>query len=97
MMSGVHPREQHLRARLEGELRLVAPLCRWTSGRWEELDLEWREIQNVPRTVGDRMAVERYLSDRRITLREFVAEESLAVEDDDFPNGTEGFARNFRS
>jgi DGQHR domain-containing protein len=49
MMSGVHPREQNLRARLEHELEAIAPLCRWTSGRWEELELEWREIQNVPR------------------------------------------------
>jgi len=49
MMSGVHPRDQNLRARLEQELELIAPLCRWTCGRWEELELEWREIQNVPR------------------------------------------------
>jgi hypothetical protein len=48
MTSGVHPRKQNLRARLEQELELIAPLCRWTSGRWEELELDWREIQNVP-------------------------------------------------
>jgi DGQHR domain-containing protein len=49
MIAGFHPREANLRATLEQELRKVAPKCRWTSGRWEELELDWREIQNVPR------------------------------------------------
>ncbi len=49
VVSGFHPREPNLRAQLEQELRKVVPLCRWTSGRWEELELDWREIQNVPR------------------------------------------------
>ena len=25
------------------------PHCRWTSGRWEELDLRWNQIENLPR------------------------------------------------
>lgn len=33
------------------ELKIIAPICRWTSGRWVELDLEWNEIQNVPRHI----------------------------------------------
>jgi DGQHR domain-containing protein len=49
VLSGFHPREQHLRTLIEDELKKVAPVCHWTSGRWEELGLEWREIQNVPR------------------------------------------------
>lgn len=49
MMGGVHPREENLRARLEHELELIAPICHWTGGRWDELELEWKEIQNVPR------------------------------------------------
>ncbi len=47
--SGFHPREANLRAQLEQELQKVVPICRWTSGRWDELELDWREIQNVPR------------------------------------------------
>lgn len=49
VMSGFHPREQNLRVRLQQELNKIAPVCRWTSGRWEELELDWREVQNVPR------------------------------------------------
>ncbi|WP_197446380.1 DGQHR domain-containing protein DpdB [Tautonia plasticadhaerens] len=48
VMAGFHPGERNLRKRIEQELRPVVPICRWTSGRWEELQLEWREIQNVP-------------------------------------------------
>jgi len=33
------------------ELARIAPICRWTSGRWEELGLAWNEIQNVPRHI----------------------------------------------
>jgi hypothetical protein len=49
VVSAFHPRERDLSFQFERELRKVAPVCRWTSGRWEELDLGWREIQNVPR------------------------------------------------
>lgn len=34
------------------ELGRIAETCRWTSGRWEELDgLKWNELQNVPRHI----------------------------------------------
>jgi len=49
MMPGFHPNEKNLRVRMERELKAVAPICRWTSGRWEELQMDWREIQNIPR------------------------------------------------
>jgi hypothetical protein len=49
VMAGFHPRETELRVRVEEELAKVAPVCRWTAGRWEQLELDWKEIQNVPR------------------------------------------------
>ena len=49
VLSAFHPREPNLLEHLEQELRKIAPMCRWTSGRWDELELDWREIQNVPR------------------------------------------------
>jgi hypothetical protein len=49
VVSAFHPREPDLREQLEQELRKIIPVCRWTFGRWEELELDWREIQNVPR------------------------------------------------
>ena len=36
-------------AQIRAELALLAPRCRWTSGRWEELDLRWNQIENLPR------------------------------------------------
>lgn len=34
------------------ELKLIAPVCRWTKGRWEDIDgLRWDELQNVPRHI----------------------------------------------
>lgn len=49
MVSAFHPRDLDLRGHLEQEVRKIAPICRWTAGRWDELELDWREVQNVPR------------------------------------------------
>ncbi|MCG6157724.1 DGQHR domain-containing protein DpdB [Rubinisphaera margarita] len=39
-------------AQVKRELKLIAPVCRWTKGRWEEMDgLRWNEVQNVPRHI----------------------------------------------
>lgn len=32
-------------------LSRIAPHCRWTSGRWVELQRDWNEIQNLPRDI----------------------------------------------
>lgn len=32
-------------------LSRIAPHCRWTSGRWTELQRDWNEIQNLPRDI----------------------------------------------
>jgi hypothetical protein len=40
-------------AQIRAELALLAPRCRWTSGRWEELDLRWNQIENLPRHKHD--------------------------------------------
>ena len=36
---------------VEVEIRKIQHYCRWTSGTWDELDLNWNEIQNVPRHI----------------------------------------------
>jgi hypothetical protein len=33
-------------------LTRVAPLCRWTDGRWETLGRSWNEIEYTPRDVN---------------------------------------------
>lgn len=44
---GLNPKQ------VEKELRLIAPICRWTEGVWEELgDLRWNELQNTTRHVS---------------------------------------------
>jgi DGQHR domain-containing protein len=53
VMSAVDPHSPHVLAHVKHELQLVAPVCHWTSGRWSELgDLQWNEIQNVPRHIS---------------------------------------------
>ena len=52
VMSSVDPHSPHALAHVKHELQIIAPVCRWTSGRWSELgDLQWNEIQNVPRHI----------------------------------------------
>ncbi|MBW4719406.1 DGQHR domain-containing protein DpdB [Saccharothrix obliqua] len=36
---------------IKAELARVAPHCRWTSGTWDELGLEWDGVQNVSRHI----------------------------------------------
>jgi hypothetical protein len=38
-------------AEIEADLRKIAPICRWTSGMWEELEIKWNEVQSVPRHI----------------------------------------------
>jgi DGQHR domain-containing protein len=34
------------------ELARIAPRCHWTSGRWDELNIPWNELQNNPRHIS---------------------------------------------
>jgi DGQHR domain-containing protein len=40
-----------LHAHAHDALSRIAPQCRWTSGRWAELQRDWNEIQNLPRDI----------------------------------------------
>src|SRR5260370_11675976 len=40
-------------AQISAELALLAPRCRWTSGRWKELDLRWNQIEYQHRHLHD--------------------------------------------
>ena len=52
VMSSLDPRSPHVLAHVKHELQVIAPVCRWTTGRWSELDdLQWNELQNVPRHI----------------------------------------------
>ena len=52
VMAGVNGRSPRAADAAERELRLAAPVCRWTAGAWEGLnDLPWDEVQNTPRHI----------------------------------------------
>jgi len=50
---------------VEKELKLIAPICRWTDGFWTDLGgLRWNDLQNTPRHVSSlsNLLVRSYLS-----------------------------------
>jgi len=47
IMRNVNPNDKKIELRILKELTKLKPYCRWSSGTWEELGLEWREIQNI--------------------------------------------------
>lgn len=51
IMGWHRPAEGDPTAYAKREVARIAPICRWTSGHWEELGLSWKEIQNVSRHI----------------------------------------------
>jgi DGQHR domain-containing protein len=53
IMAAVDVRESAAVRRVQHELGIIRPLCRWTSGNWDDLGgLAWSELQNVPRHIN---------------------------------------------
>lgn len=53
IMPFIDIRNKTAKANVVRELKLVAPICRWTKGQWEEMDgLRWNDVQNVPRHIN---------------------------------------------
>src|SRR6185295_760905 len=48
IMGWHRPADGDLTAYAARELARIAPICRWSGGHWDEIDLAWNEIQNVP-------------------------------------------------
>lgn len=53
VLAGVNPRQPCAAELVRADLARIAPRCRWTGGRWDELGLRWNEIQNVPRHINE--------------------------------------------
>jgi hypothetical protein len=52
IMPGIKTRSRKPIEHAERELGLISPICRWTSGAWESMNmLKWNEVQNVPRHI----------------------------------------------
>ena len=53
IMPVVDPRKPTAQAEVVRELKLVAPICRWTAGRWDDMDgMKWNDLNNVPRHIN---------------------------------------------
>lgn len=52
VMAPIDPTSHGVVGHVQHELRSIIPVCQWTSGKWPGLgDLNWNEIQNVPRHI----------------------------------------------
>jgi hypothetical protein len=36
---------------IKKEIQRIAHVCKWTSGKWEVMGVEWNEIQNTTRDI----------------------------------------------
>lgn len=51
VMSNLEPGDPELAEHAAGELAKIEPYCHWTSGTWDDLEMRWNELQNVPRHI----------------------------------------------
>jgi DGQHR domain-containing protein len=53
VMAMVDPTQPEAIEEVRADLALLAPYCHWTDGRWEELRMNWDEVQNLPRHINE--------------------------------------------
>jgi DGQHR domain-containing protein len=53
IMASVDIGDEHAAKHVLEDLSVVAPHCHWREGRWDGLDLQWNEVQNVPRHLNE--------------------------------------------
>jgi DGQHR domain-containing protein len=53
VMSMIDPSQAETDEAVRKDLALLSPHCHWTDGRWEELRMNWDEVQNVPRHINE--------------------------------------------
>lgn len=52
VMPAINARAQKAISQTEKELRLIVPICRWTSGAWEQMGgVKWNEVENLHRHI----------------------------------------------
>lgn len=47
IMRNINPKDRKAESRILKELEKLKPFCHWTEGKWEELGLNWNELQNI--------------------------------------------------
>jgi len=51
MMASMSPTDKKTPGKVKAGLQKIAPHCHWTSGRWDELGLEWNQLENVHKHI----------------------------------------------
>lgn len=52
IMPPIDPANKNAHKKVVGELKRIKPMCRWTKGRWEDMDgMKWNDVQNNPRHI----------------------------------------------
>ena len=67
VMSQVDLHDPKAKSKVMSELKKISPLCKWTSGQWEELDdIQWNAFQNVPKHISllSNFLIRSYLNQR---------------------------------
>jgi DGQHR domain-containing protein len=70
IMASINPSDENAPALVVKELRHIAPVCRWTSGAWEDLGgVEWNEILTTNRhyTMLYNFLIREYLNKKQTT------------------------------
>lgn len=49
VMGSVHPADPELPAHAAAAMKRIAPSCNWTSGTWDELSVQWNDVENTTR------------------------------------------------
>jgi DGQHR domain-containing protein len=52
MMGSIRLSDPRAPSMVRAHLRSMAPYCHWTSGRWEERDRAWDDLQNTPQDIN---------------------------------------------
>lgn len=53
VMAPVDPTATGVAETVRADLSRLAPHCHWTDGRWDELRMDWDEVQSVPRHINE--------------------------------------------
>ncbi|HEX6509209.1 MAG TPA: DGQHR domain-containing protein DpdB [Chloroflexota bacterium] len=51
MMGSLSPSDRDTPAKVVDGLKRISPYCHWTSGRWDELGLEWNQLENIHKHI----------------------------------------------
>lgn len=47
IMRNINPKDKKSEQRIVKELEKIKPFCHWTEGHWDDIDMEWNELQNI--------------------------------------------------